>query len=188
MRVKGKEKIFKESLEVFINNGFDGTPMSLIVKKTTLSNGALYHHFKSKEELIRELYIYIKQGYLSELEKNFEAEEGTKEQLLRIWKNSIIWSMNNPKEQFFINMFVNSKYNDETMKKFSQVSMEFLNNVFNRGLKGGILDDNLGLEYIKSYMYGATQGVRGYLKYNKEENLEDFLNKVFESFWKSIKK
>ena len=46
-----KEQIINESLNLFLKNGFDQTSINQISQKCVLTKGALYHHFKNKEEI-----------------------------------------------------------------------------------------------------------------------------------------
>ncbi len=50
-----KEKILNAAGEVFIQKGFDTATMQDIMEKCGLSKGAIYHHFKSKEEIMQAL-------------------------------------------------------------------------------------------------------------------------------------
>src|SRR5690606_31556619 len=53
-----KKAIFESTLELIKENGFHGTPMSLVAKNACVAAGTIYHYFKSKDELICELYAY----------------------------------------------------------------------------------------------------------------------------------
>lgn len=59
---KRKEQILEASLEEFSQKGFSGTKISDIVKRAEISQGLLYHYYKSKEEL-----------YLAVIEKSIES-------------------------------------------------------------------------------------------------------------------
>ncbi|MCM1062760.1 MAG: TetR/AcrR family transcriptional regulator [Eubacterium sp.] len=50
-----KEKILNAAGEVFAQKGFDTATMQDIMEKCGLSKGAIYHHFKSKEEIMQSL-------------------------------------------------------------------------------------------------------------------------------------
>ncbi len=50
-----KEKILKAAGEVFSQKGFDAATMQDIIEKCGLSKGAIYHHFKSKDEIMQAL-------------------------------------------------------------------------------------------------------------------------------------
>ena len=51
-----REAILQAALELLATNGFEHTPMSLIVKHSGASAGIIYHYFASKDELIQVLY------------------------------------------------------------------------------------------------------------------------------------
>jgi len=63
-----KENIMNTALELFSEKGFDNTTISEIIEKTELSKGAVYHHFKSKEE-IADTAI---QGFMMEVQEGCE--------------------------------------------------------------------------------------------------------------------
>lgn len=53
--ILSKEKILNAAEEVFAQKGFDAATMQDIMEKCGLSKGAIYHHFKSKEEIMQAL-------------------------------------------------------------------------------------------------------------------------------------
>jgi AcrR family transcriptional regulator len=55
-----REQILASALRLFVEFGFHGTPTSKIAKEAGVSNGTLFHYFATKEDLIKELYISIK--------------------------------------------------------------------------------------------------------------------------------
>ncbi len=50
-----KNKILAAAGEVFAQKGYDAATMQDIMEKSGLSKGAIYHHFKSKEEIMQAL-------------------------------------------------------------------------------------------------------------------------------------
>lgn len=50
-----KNKILEASEALFAEKGFDATTMQDIMARSGLSKGAIYHHFKSKEEIMQAL-------------------------------------------------------------------------------------------------------------------------------------
>ena len=45
-------KVAEAALGLFLEHGYDATPMSLIAKHTGLTKAGFYHHFESKEQLL----------------------------------------------------------------------------------------------------------------------------------------
>ena len=58
-----KRTIIKESLRVFRNKGYHSTTMTDIAVAAGLLKGSLYHHFSSKEELMKEVILYLHDWY-----------------------------------------------------------------------------------------------------------------------------
>ena len=52
------EKILEVSLKLFSEKGYEKTTMQDIVNALGMSKGAIYHHFKSKEELVDAVSTY----------------------------------------------------------------------------------------------------------------------------------
>lgn len=50
-----KNKILTAASQVFAQKGYDAATMQDIMERCGLSKGAIYHHFKSKEEIMQEL-------------------------------------------------------------------------------------------------------------------------------------
>lgn len=47
-----RQEIYEKALELFISNGYDQTPLSLIAKALNITKAGLYHYFSSKEDLL----------------------------------------------------------------------------------------------------------------------------------------
>ena len=51
--------LLQAALELFAEQGFNSSPTALIAKRAGVASGTLFFHFKSKEELIHELFREI---------------------------------------------------------------------------------------------------------------------------------
>lgn len=56
-----KEKIFYAAIELFANKGFKGTSMREIANVLGLTEGAIYRHFSSKDEILENIFSYAEQ-------------------------------------------------------------------------------------------------------------------------------
>ena len=52
-----RRQILGVALGLFLRRGFKGTPMSAIAEEVGVSKAGLYHHFKTKDEILRSLYF-----------------------------------------------------------------------------------------------------------------------------------
>jgi AcrR family transcriptional regulator len=56
-----KQMILQAALQLFIEKGYKDTSYEMIMKKTSLSKGAIYHHFASKDDLLVDVFEFISQ-------------------------------------------------------------------------------------------------------------------------------
>ena len=64
------EEVVEVALELFLERGYDNTPMSLLAKRLGLTKAGIYHHFASKEDL---LFLVHKTAMQRGLRPVFEA-------------------------------------------------------------------------------------------------------------------
>ncbi len=58
-RAATRAKLIKIAREHFIRSGYEGTHTNDILEEASLSRGALYHHFKSKQELFEAVFVSL---------------------------------------------------------------------------------------------------------------------------------
>src|SRR4029450_11064472 len=54
-RVETRQRIFDAAREMFVRQGYEATTMRAIADRIEYTPTAIYHHFRNKEELLREL-------------------------------------------------------------------------------------------------------------------------------------
>lgn len=65
-----RETLINRATEVFVSRGYDGTSMDTVARELGITKSAIYHHVKSKEELLR---LAINRG-IDALDSAVEAE------------------------------------------------------------------------------------------------------------------
>ena len=78
------EEVVEVALKLFLERGYDNTPMSLLAKRLGLTKAGIYHHFASKEDL---LFLVHKTAMERGLKPVFEAaaRESDPERRLRVF-------------------------------------------------------------------------------------------------------
>jgi len=61
------QEIIKIALEIFLEKGYHKTSMADIANETGLLKGSLYHHFNSKEDLMKAIIKSIHEWYRREI-------------------------------------------------------------------------------------------------------------------------
>jgi AcrR family transcriptional regulator len=100
-----REVILQAALELLATNGFQHTPMSLIVKHSGASAGIIYHYFTSKDELIQVLYRRVK----AELGRAILSSDIQRlplgERFLQLWIRAFHYYATHPYETAFLEQY-----------------------------------------------------------------------------------
>lgn len=67
-----KARIERAALQLFANHGMDGVSIKQIAQACTISDGAMYRHFKSKDDLARLMFEAIHAKLLDMVAENIE--------------------------------------------------------------------------------------------------------------------
>src|SRR5690606_22626658 len=70
-------KILDKSFGLFLNENYDSVTMQQIQEASQVSRGAIYHHFKSKEDIFKEIVDIYLLPIFSSFSSITEEEKGT---------------------------------------------------------------------------------------------------------------
>jgi AcrR family transcriptional regulator len=73
-KTSAKEKIVTVALQLFFEHGYKGVSYEMLMSKTGLSKGAIYHHFTSKNELLVSTFSFLAASFDENSKINFEDE------------------------------------------------------------------------------------------------------------------
>lgn len=76
-----KEKIKRSALNLFVAQGVDGTGVREIAKASGITEGAMYRHFKGKDELVWTLFLENYVALAEKLEARQAPEQSAKDKL-----------------------------------------------------------------------------------------------------------
>lgn len=72
-----KEKIKRSALRLFVSGGVDGTGVREIAKAAGITEGAIYRHFKGKDDLVWQLFADNYEAYAEKLDSLQSKQSGT---------------------------------------------------------------------------------------------------------------
>jgi AcrR family transcriptional regulator len=179
-----REKILAAALHLFNENGFAKTPTSRISREAGVATGTLFHHFKTKEDLINSLYLEIETQLIEEARTWLERAEGTKDKFHNFWQGYVSWAMKNRRRYQFIIQFCESPYITSLIKqKVEDMENQLCNEPLEEGKKLGILRP-LPNDLIKSLADGILQQTICHFMDNPDD-LKDkaLVGEMFEVFW-----
>jgi AcrR family transcriptional regulator len=181
-----KEQILNTALKLFVEFGFNGTPTSKIASKSGVSNGTLFHYFKTKDELILALYISIKEELNNSLFPKINQDDGTEKIFKFLFTNTIKWALENREKYYFIQQVLFSPYITKVPEcVFSeQIKMHiaFIEKL-KKTKKIKDLPTDLLLNIINSHIFGIYQ----YLSKVPKNKQKTVVEECFNLIWDIIK-
>ncbi len=111
-REKAQDKyraIIEAAVEVFAARGFWDTPTSLISKTAGIADGTLFTYFKTKDDLISEVYLDIKRELAHELMAGLANHDSVQDKMRHVWNHYIAWGVQHP-DRFKVLEQIGSSY------------------------------------------------------------------------------
>ncbi len=182
-----KKEILKTALKLFVEFGFHATPTSKIAKEAGVANGTLFHYFKTKEELILDLYSQTKTRLTDYMYTNASKDESLELVFKSIYTNTIEWAQKNKAEFYFIQQFSTSPFygliSPEEITKQAKPHLDFLIH----GIKAAILKP-LPVELLYILINNHVAGVNQYLSSEEfsASKQNKIINESFQLLWDMI--
>lgn len=188
--VERRRQIIQAALACFNEMGFVNTTMEDIRIRSRASNGSIYHHFKSKDQLAAAVYleglIDYQGGMIDELKKQTQAREG----IFAIVRCHLQWVCEHVEwSRYLFRMrhagFMADQENsiEAENKKFAKEFWAF----FSRFIKDGTLR-SLPVEIYISLILGPCQEYARYrLNRPVETDLDTAAVEIAEAAWQALR-
>ena len=83
---------------LFLQRGFDAVSMELVRQKAAVSNGSLYHHFPTKADLGRDVYLSALKDYQAEMMSVIQAGISARDGVRALVTQHIAWVVQAPRQ------------------------------------------------------------------------------------------
>ncbi|WP_056950581.1 TetR/AcrR family transcriptional regulator [Latilactobacillus fuchuensis] len=184
----GKKKILIAAIELFYEQGFDRTSTLQIAKRSGISEGTIYKHFRSKRGLLNAIIDPMISNLLSNCNDSFivDTDINIKEVISTMVKNKMDYIYNNRKilKILMIELLTNDTIYSE-VKSRCNANYPLISSKIHMFLKGkNISDDDFLRTLVSDLLYGFFKMIfcnnygRDQLKYEMEDIAEDVLNYI----------
>jgi AcrR family transcriptional regulator len=179
-----KDLIINAALRLFVDNGFHGTATAKIAQEAGVANGTLFQYFKTKEELVIALYIYIKDELAEYISNNTAQNADIKESIKTQILSSLYWALDNSIKFRFIQQFHTSPYIGKIEQDTINKQVEPHLTLIQKGIEQGVLKPisaNLIYTLMSSQVFGLYQFItaQNLSKTNQYETIEH----TFDMLW-----
>ena len=153
-----KDELINIATKLFSEKGYSNTPLSKICKKANISKGLIYHHYTSKDDLLREVYkksINDVTQLIDNKNKNLSVNEEIKEFLefffTQLTTKKILF-------QFDLNVIIQPQTKNvlhDLIKEKSILTLRLVNKVFKKlDSKNSMLLSNVFITELEGVLLG----------------------------------
>ncbi|OJJ14449.1 hypothetical protein BKI52_42465 [marine bacterium AO1-C] len=136
-----REKILQTVMEEIAQEGVNGSPMSQIAKKSGVATGTIYHHFKSKEEIINEIFSTIRKKLKGVIDTVKAKKPAFKEEFEQVWLGFYHHFVAHPLEFKFMQQVDNTPIiTEQTYLESGQYLLPVFE-FYQKGIEEGLLED-----------------------------------------------
>lgn len=161
-----RERVLRVSAELFATRGYHGTGVQELSDAVSLGRGALYHHIRSKEELLVEIITRPIEEVIEQAEK-IEADDSDAERKLRAMSRVLMRSIADRRPQWTVFLREFSSLSSAHQRAVLTLRARYLavwERIIDEGIRAGCFPDSnlffvnglLGL-YVYSYIWSAPQ-------------------------------
>ena len=79
-----RTEIMQAALKLIAEHGFHGAPMAMIADTAGVGTGTIYCHFESKDALIKELFLELREKIVAVLLEGYSVDKPIRERFLHL--------------------------------------------------------------------------------------------------------
>ena len=182
-----RNALVNATINLVNNQGFHAAPMSKIAKLADVSPGTIYLYFENKQDLVDQVYIEVKAAFSNYAFHDYNEDMSVEEGFEIIWKNIADFKLKKIEEAMFLSQCDNSPIIDEPGRKEGLKHLQPLLDLWDRGVKEGILKP------VSPYMlYAFSIYPIAFLMNMQQRELYELnpehIEDAYKMAWNSIKK
>ena len=165
----GKKQVTREKLlditfeEVYIH-GYAATSIDAILKKAKVPKGSMYHHFKSKKELVlvmiqERLFVKMDQFFKYEKQENRTVLESFRNIFASISKNKLLITYGCPLYRLMVELSaVDQEFDTLLTSKVKQMQIGIAS-LLQIGIEIGEFDESLDVDTFSAFILSSIWGI-----------------------------
>jgi TetR/AcrR family transcriptional repressor of nem operon len=159
-----KEKLLDFTLEEVYIYGYSATSVDTILKKAKVPKGSMYHHFKSKKELVlamikERLFIRMDSFFSYEIKEGQSVTDSFRETYLMISKNEMLVTYGCPLYRLMVELSAVDREFDVLLTSKATEMREGIKSMLLRGIETKEYSERLDVESFSGFMLNATWGI-----------------------------
>jgi AcrR family transcriptional regulator len=177
-------EIIEAAIVEFIEKGYENASMESIAKRANLSKGGLYHHFKSKTEIL--FFVNLKflepvQSFISQIETSSSIIDGLKQYI----SNYLTYWISHKRELSLYFLIMNESFNNkeimELYKESTREIFDYFETIIIRGQEMNIFKERDARSHAIA-LISCLDGFLGYVLIDSSlsiDKIETVIQNIF---------
>ena len=173
-----RDAILDAMLDLVVERGFHDAPMSLLARRSGASAGVIYHHFASKEEIIRALYERIRALKIEAFLGDFSPGQDPRESFIQGFVHLYAFYRKHRREMRFYEQYEHAGFDCKPQPQEQDERVAAFARRFSNRSKGGVLN-----EWPIDVLDEMTLGLVNRLAGQERKLPQPLLYEIAEALW-----
>jgi TetR/AcrR family transcriptional repressor of nem operon len=159
-----REKLLDITFEEVYLHGYAATSVDAILKKAKVPKGSMYHHFKSKKELVlamikERLFVKMDMFFKYEKEEGKTILESFRNTFVSISKNKMLITYGCPLYRLMVELSAVDKEFDILLSTKAKQMQQGISTLLQVGIECGEFSDSLDIKAFSGFMLSSVWGI-----------------------------
>lgn len=186
-RARSPEKrtaIFEAAIEEIAISGL-GAATAKIAAQAGIASGTLFTYFPTKDDLLNELYLYLKLQVYERLNAGFPQKASLERRVWHIWSSYLNWSLEYPKHRnVSTQLHVSNVVTPETDRKVEQQRSVIAHTMEEVAALKGMKE--LPKEFASSLMSSMQEAAMDTIALHPKQR-EAISQQAFKAYWRAVR-
>jgi AcrR family transcriptional regulator len=185
-RPRSNEKriaLLEAATRVIVTQGLSA-PTAGIAKEAGVPNGSLFTYFKTKTELLNQLYLELKGEMAAAALKGLPAKAEPREQFFRVWQNWTNWAVRFPeKRQALTQLSVSGEITAQSRAAGNMIMADLAEMADRSRANGPMRKAPLG--FVLAMMNSVAEATMDYMTQDAP-NAKKYCKEGFDALWRMV--
>lgn len=180
--------IVESAFAEFAEKDFENSSVESIASRAGLSKGGVYHHFKSKDEILLSVCNEIRKTVIN-LTKQHSFSQNSYEELINFINNYFSYWQNHTEELRLIYLAASRQLDNkafrEQLNNYSIEITSYLEKILIKGTIAGLFKKHNTFQKAV-VIFSSLEGILPFLNTNENFTIDDAVNYISKSFFNNI--
>ncbi|QNB05862.1 TetR/AcrR family transcriptional regulator [Herbaspirillum frisingense] len=179
-----RQAIFDATLKLIAECGLSGIRTSAISKTASIAEGTLFTYFKTKEDLVRALYVDLKHEMVDVLVSRLPHHASTREQIRYLWNAYIDWGIRWPEKRRAIEQLQIATEITPELRAQASAPLADIEHLIKDGIEHGLLRE-YPVNYMGAALVALAETTMNFMLDDADQALR-YREMGFEMLWQGI--